>query len=91
MSEMIEDRPTADYVYSVHDDKESGKDVHIAMTANDKSDLEMYPDDIKEERQRAHETYLDRGREQTRSMENEQEQEQKHEHEHEHDRGNGRW
>lgn len=84
MSEMIENRPTADYVYSVHDDKESGKDVHIPMTANDKQDLEMYPDDIKEERKRAHETYLDRGRQQTRSRENEQEQGR------DQDRGNGR-
>lgn len=52
------------YVYAVHDDKESGKDVHIAMTANDEADLEMYPDEIKRERKQAHETYLDRGRQQ---------------------------
>lgn len=69
MSEMIEERPTADYVYSVHDDKEGGKDVHIAMTANDKKDLEMYPDDIKRERKRAHEQYHERGRERRRKRE----------------------
>ncbi|WP_122088599.1 relaxase/mobilization nuclease domain-containing protein [Halalkalicoccus subterraneus] len=75
MSEMIEDRPTADYVYAVHDDKEHGKDVHIAMTANDKQDLEMYPDDIKRERKHAHETYLEYGRDRTRENEQEPEQE----------------
>lgn len=84
MSEMIEDRPTADYVYAVHDDKEHGKDVHIAMTANDKQDLEMYPDDIKRERKHAHETYFERGRQQQQTRENEQE------HDHGRDRGNGR-
>lgn len=80
MSEMMEDRPTADYVYSVHDDKESGKDVHIAMTANDEADLEMYPDDIKRERKHAHETFLERGRQQEHTRENEQQQEQQQEH-----------
>lgn len=74
MSEMIEDRPTADYVYAIHDDKEHGKDVHIAMTANDKSDLEMYPDDIKRERTRAHEAYPKRERQREQELENEQEQ-----------------
>lgn len=88
MSEMIEDRPTADYVYSVHDDKENGKDVHIAMTANDETDLEMYPDDIKRERKRAHETYLERGRQQQQTRMGEQEQQQ--EQQPERDRGNGR-
>ncbi|MDL5363897.1 relaxase [Halalkalicoccus sp. NIPERK01] len=79
MSEMIEERPTADYVYAIHDDKESGKDVHIAMTANDKSDLEMYPDDIKRERKHAHESYLEFGRDRTRTHENEQQNERAHE------------
>lgn len=76
MSEMIEDRPTADYVYSVHDDKEDGKDVHIAMTATDEQDLEMYPDDIRRERKQAHESYLEHGRD--RAQEQEQEQQQEH-------------
>lgn len=78
MRDMTEERPTADYVYSVHDDKENGRDVHIAMTANDKTDLEMYPNDIERERKRAHEHY--------RQQEREREQEQQNDR----DLGNGR-
>lgn len=74
VGDLLEDRPTADAVYSVHDDKaeENGKDVHIAMTATDRTDLEMYPDDIQQERKRAHERF-----EQRRHREREQEIERK--------------
>ncbi|KYH23732.1 hypothetical protein HAPAU_42120 [Halalkalicoccus paucihalophilus] len=87
MRDMTEERPTADYVYSVHDDKENGRDVHIAMTANDKTDLAMYPDDIERERKRAHETYLEYGRDRTRENEQELQQEQQNERTRGHGRG----
>lgn len=76
MNDLTEDRPTADYVYSIHDDKER-RDIHVAMTADDRSDLEMYPDDIKRERQSAHETYREhqRGREQSQEQEQTQQPE----------------
>ncbi|MCL7417971.1 MAG: relaxase [Halalkalicoccus sp.] len=90
MSEMIEDRPTADYAYAVHDDKEHGKDVHIAMTAGDKQDLEMYPDDIRRERKHAHEAYLEYGRDRIQEQEQEQEQEQQNDRGRDLGRGRGR-
>lgn len=89
MSEMVEDRPTADYVYAIHDDKEDEQDIHIAMTASDKDDLAMYPDDIREEQQRAHSRYQEQ-------QEQEQEQQRPHwkrqekENEQEVERGMGR-
>ncbi|WP_211330710.1 relaxase/mobilization nuclease domain-containing protein [Halalkalicoccus subterraneus] len=96
MSEMVEDRPTADYVYAIHDDKEDEQDIHIAMTASDKTDLEMYPDDIREERQRAHSRYQEQQKEQQQEKEQEQEQQiphwkrQERENEQEIERGMGR-
>lgn len=72
MSDMIEERPTADYAYSIHDDKEDGKDVYIVMSATDKQNLEMYPDDIRRERANAHESYLEYGRDRTQEQEQEQ-------------------
>lgn len=55
MRDMTEERPTADYVYAVHNDKPGEQDIHVAMTADDRTDLEMYPNDIERERERAHE------------------------------------
>lgn len=96
MSDLIEDRPTADYVYSIHDDKPGERDIHVAMTASDRTDLELYPDDIVQERERAHEHYqaiesgrgrsLDREQEQEQEQALEQEQEQEQERTNERDR-----
>lgn len=77
MSEMIKDRPTADYVYSIHEDTEN-RHAQIAMTASDKSDLEMYPEDIREERERAHSRYQERQKEQEKEQEQQQEQQLPH-------------
>lgn len=76
MSEMVQDRPTADYVYAIHEDTEN-RHAQVAMTASDKDDLAMYPDDIREERQRAHELYQQRQKERQKQQQKQRERQQK--------------
>ena len=58
VNEFLEDRPTASYVYAVHEDTEHPH-VHVAMTG-ERRDLHMDREDIDQVRDRANERLVER-------------------------------
>lgn len=73
MEDFVQERPTADYVYAVHDDTET-RHVHVAMTGN-RSDLHMDRDDIENVREKANERMVQRERYRRRQQEKRRQQE----------------
>ena len=85
MNDFIEDRPTASYVYALHQDTEHPH-AHVALTG-ERRDLFMDRDDIEHVREHANEQLVERfhHRSQNHQQEYEQVQDQDHEHENEHE------
>jgi hypothetical protein len=84
MTEFLDDHPTAEYCYAVHDDDDENPHVHVAATGDiDDGDLYMERDDIRELRDDiAADRFGDRSLEERREQLQEQQQEPQQEVEH---------
>lgn len=88
MNEYAEDRPTADYVYTIHRDTEHPH-AQVAVTGQ-RRDLFMDREDIKETRERAHEHFMARSHDHRHERGREREQQQEHERDRQRSHGRGR-
>jgi len=77
MREFVRDRPSAEYVYAVHQDTEHPH-AQIAVTGQ-KSDLWTDQEDLEQLKDRAREQFRERERRRTRDRQRDREREQEHE------------
>jgi hypothetical protein len=80
MNDFLEDRPTASYIYALHEDTEHPH-AHVALTG-ERRDLYMNREDIDQVRDHANEQLVEQY--QHRSRDHEQDQGHEHEHDEEH-------
>ena len=86
MREFCRDRPSAEYVYAVHEDTEHPH-AQVAVTGQ-KSDLWTDQDDLDRLKDRAREQFREQQR--TRTRERHEERQQERDRRHDHDRGRDR-
>ena len=82
MNDFLEDRPTASYIYALHEDTDNPH-AHVALTG-ERRDLYMNREDIGQVRDHANEQLVEQYQHRSRSHEQDQGHDHEHDEEHEH-------
>lgn len=82
MNDFLEDRPTASYIYALHEDTDNPH-AHVALTG-ERRDLYMNQEDIDQVRDHANEQPVEQYQHRSRSHEQDQGHDHEHGEEHEH-------